>query len=73
MITIQDQPAPTSPRLKWHMLRRRKSDAAFQRENLASALYSGAACEVDIVLTADSHALCSVSYTHLTLPTILRV
>lgn len=45
-------------RLKWHMLRRRKSDAAFQRENLAAALRSGAACEVDIVLTSDGHALC---------------
>jgi glycerophosphoryl diester phosphodiesterase len=40
------------------MLRRRKSDPAFQRDNLASALESGAACEVDIVLTADGHALC---------------
>ncbi|MEO6595249.1 MAG: glycerophosphodiester phosphodiesterase family protein [Planctomycetota bacterium] len=40
------------------MLRRRKSDAAFQRVNLASALQSGAACEVDIVLAADGHALC---------------
>ena len=55
---MQDQPIRTTPRLKWHMLRRRKSDAAFQRENLALALHSGAACEVDVVLTADSHALC---------------
>jgi len=55
---MQDQPTRATPRLKWHMLRRRKSDAAFQRENLASALHSGAACEVDIVLTADGHALC---------------
>ncbi len=47
-----------APRLKWHMLRRRKSDAAFLRENLVAALREGAACEVDIVLTADGHALC---------------
>jgi glycerophosphoryl diester phosphodiesterase len=44
--------------VKWHMLRRRKSDAAFLRENLAAALRGGAACEVDIVLTADGHPLC---------------
>lgn len=47
-----------APRLKWHMLRRRKSDPAFLRENLVAALREGAACEVDIVLTADGHALC---------------
>ena len=52
----RNEPAP--PRLKWHMLRRRKPDAAFLRENLTAALYGGAACEVDIVLTADGHALC---------------
>jgi glycerophosphoryl diester phosphodiesterase len=40
------------------MLRRLKSDPAFLRENLAAALRCGAACEVDIVLTADGHALC---------------
>jgi hypothetical protein len=33
-------------RLKWHMLRRRKSDAPFLRENLVAALKDGAACEV---------------------------
>ena len=58
MITKQDPQARTVPRVKWHMLRRRKSDAAFLRENLTAALRSGAACEVDIVLTADGHALC---------------
>ena len=47
-----------APRVKWHMLRRRKSDAAFLRENLTAALRCGAACEVDIVFTADGHALC---------------
>jgi glycerophosphoryl diester phosphodiesterase len=47
-----------APRVKWHMLRRRKSDAAFMRENLAAALHVGAACEVDIVFTADGYALC---------------
>lgn len=46
------------PRLKWHMLRRRKSDAAFLRDNLTAALRSGAACEVDLAFTADGHALC---------------
>jgi glycerophosphoryl diester phosphodiesterase len=46
------------PRLKWHMLRRRKSDAPYLRENLAAALDAGAACEVDIVFTADGHAVC---------------
>ena len=40
------------------MLRRRKSDPAFLRANLVAALREGAACEVDIVLTADGHALC---------------
>jgi glycerophosphoryl diester phosphodiesterase len=40
------------------MLRRRKADAAFLRENLAAALNVGAACEVDIVFTADGHAVC---------------
>jgi glycerophosphoryl diester phosphodiesterase len=46
------------PRLKWHMLRRRKSDPAFLRANLAAALDQDAACEVDLVFTADGHALC---------------
>jgi glycerophosphoryl diester phosphodiesterase len=54
---IEDE-VQAAPRLKWHMLRRRKSDAPFMRENLAAALHSGAACEVDIVFTADGHALC---------------
>ena len=48
----------TCPRLKWHMLRRRRSDPAFLRANLVAALEQGAACEVDIVVTADGHALC---------------
>jgi glycerophosphoryl diester phosphodiesterase len=46
------------PRVKWHMLRRRKSDPPFLRDNLAAALAAGAACEVDIRFTADGHALC---------------
>jgi len=58
MITKQDPQTRAVPRLKWHMLRRRKSDAAFLRENLTAALRNGAACEVDIVLTVDGHALC---------------
>ncbi|NJN51870.1 MAG: hypothetical protein HC809_08965 [Gammaproteobacteria bacterium] len=44
--------------MKWHMLRQRKSDAAFQRANLAAALRAGVACEVDIVFTADDHPVC---------------
>jgi glycerophosphoryl diester phosphodiesterase len=40
------------------MLRRRKSDPAFLRANFMAALDQGAACEVDIVVTADGHALC---------------
>ncbi len=46
------------PRLKWHMLRRCKSDPPFLRANLIHALRAGAPCEVDVVLTADGHALC---------------
>ena len=40
------------------MLRRKASDPAFQRKNLRAALLAGAACEVDIVLTADGEAFC---------------
>ncbi|MBL8702660.1 MAG: hypothetical protein JNK67_30045 [Alphaproteobacteria bacterium] len=46
------------PRLKWHMLRRRKSDPPHLRANLEAALRAGAACEVDIGFTADGHAVC---------------
>lgn len=46
------------PRLKWHQLRRRRSDPPFQRRNLEEALRAGAACEVDLVFTADGHAFC---------------
>ena len=45
-------------RLKWHMLRRRKSDPPFLRTNLVAALRCGAACEVDIRFTRDGHAVC---------------
>jgi len=45
-------------RLKWHMLRRRKSDPPFLRTNLVAALECGAACEVDIRFTRDGHAVC---------------
>jgi glycerophosphoryl diester phosphodiesterase len=48
----------TPPRLKWHMLRRRKADPPHLRANLEAALRSGAACEVDIVFTADGHGVC---------------
>jgi glycerophosphoryl diester phosphodiesterase len=46
------------PRLKWHQLRRRRSDPVFLRANLEAALASGAACEVDLVATADGHLVC---------------
>ncbi len=46
------------PRLKWHQLRRRSDDPVFLRENLAAGLRAGAALEVDVVLTADGHAVC---------------
>lgn len=46
------------PRLKWHQLRRRRSDPPFLRANLEAALRAGAACEVDLVFTADGHAFC---------------
>jgi glycerophosphoryl diester phosphodiesterase len=46
------------PRLKWHQLRRRCSDPVFLRANLEAALVARAACEVDLVLTADGHFVC---------------
>jgi glycerophosphoryl diester phosphodiesterase len=47
-----------APRLKWHMVRRRRDDPAFLRRNLVAGLDSGAALEVDLVLTADGHFVC---------------
>jgi glycerophosphoryl diester phosphodiesterase len=46
------------PRIKWHMLRRHRSDPPFLRENLRAALRARAPCEVDLVFTADGHAFC---------------
>lgn len=46
------------PRLKWHQLRRRRSDPVFLRANLDAALATRAACEVDLVLTLDGHFVC---------------
>ncbi len=46
------------PRLKWHMLRRRKADPGHLRANLGAALAAGAACEVDLRFSADGHAFC---------------
>jgi glycerophosphoryl diester phosphodiesterase len=40
------------------MLRRRKTDAPFLRQNLVAGLCQGVPCEVDLVLTADGHAVC---------------
>jgi glycerophosphoryl diester phosphodiesterase len=48
----------SSPRLKWHKLRRRRSDPAFLRANLVAGLRVGAALEVDLVVTADGHFVC---------------
>lgn len=47
-----------SLRLKWHQLRRRRADPVFLRANLEAALAAGAACEVDLVATADGHLVC---------------
>jgi glycerophosphoryl diester phosphodiesterase len=47
-----------APRLKWHMVRRRRDDPAFLRGNLAAGLEAGAALEVDLVLTADGDFVC---------------
>ncbi len=49
---------PRLPRLKWHMLRRRRGDPPFFRRNLVAGLEAGAALEVDLVVTADGHFLC---------------
>jgi glycerophosphoryl diester phosphodiesterase len=46
------------PRLKWHMLKRRRTDPPFLRANLEAGLKSGAALEVDVVATADGHFVC---------------
>jgi len=46
------------PRLKWHMLRRKRDDPPFLRPNLVAGLEAGAALEVDLVLTADRHFVC---------------
>ena len=40
------------------MLRRRKADPPHLRANLEAALRAGAACEVDLVFTADGHGVC---------------
>lgn len=46
------------PRLKWHMLRRRRSDPPHARPNLAAGLDAHASLEVDIVVTHDGHFAC---------------
>jgi glycerophosphoryl diester phosphodiesterase len=46
------------PRLKWHQLRRQRSDAPHLRANLEAGLRAGAALEVDLVATRDGHLLC---------------
>jgi len=49
---------PPRPRLKWHMLRRRREDPPHLRSNLRAGLEAGAALEIDLVLTADRHFVC---------------
>jgi glycerophosphoryl diester phosphodiesterase len=49
---------PLRPRLKWHQLKQRRSDAPFVRANLEAGLAAGAALEVDLVATADGYFLC---------------
>jgi glycerophosphoryl diester phosphodiesterase len=46
------------PRLKWHQLRRCRSDPAFSRANLEAGLAARAPIEVDLVATADGHFVC---------------
>jgi glycerophosphoryl diester phosphodiesterase len=46
------------PRLKWHKLRRRRTDPAFSRANLEAGLAARAPIEVDLVATADGHFVC---------------
>ncbi len=45
-------------RLKWHKLRRRADDTAFDRTNLAEGLVVGASMEVDIQALADGGFVC---------------
>jgi glycerophosphoryl diester phosphodiesterase len=49
---------PQRPRLKWHQLKRRRSDPPFMRANLEAGLAAGAALEVDLVATAEGELLC---------------
>jgi glycerophosphoryl diester phosphodiesterase len=44
--------------LKWHQLRRRRTDPAHDRRNLRLGIARGASLEVDIVLTRDGHFVC---------------
>ena len=46
------------PRLKWHMLRRRRTDPPHLRANLEAGLATGAALEVDVAFTADNDFVC---------------
>ncbi len=44
--------------LKWHQLRRARSDPAHDRTNLWAGIEQGASLEVDIVATRDRHFVC---------------
>ncbi len=44
--------------LKWHQLRRRRTDPAHDRTNLRLGIEQGASLEVDIVATRDRHFVC---------------
>ena len=44
--------------LKWHCLRRSRTDPAFSRANLRAGLAAGAVVEVDLAATADGDLVC---------------
>ena len=50
------RPLPTGlPRLQWHRARKHLSDPPFSSARIVEGLVSGAAVEIDLVLTADHH------------------
>lgn len=46
------------PSFKWHRLRRRRSDVAFDRDNAVAGAIAGASMEVDLRALADGDFLC---------------
>lgn len=45
-------------RIKWHRLKRRRTDPPFLRTNLEAALLANAPAEVDLQVTSDGHLVC---------------